>query len=113
MATAIRDDALAGAGLPRDDVDQLSRLEPDFQPATTTGAEEFERAALVASRFFQAGRALLERLPPRPKRSADEQAAADTLNQYVREIRLRFPRLPPPPPSPPPPNTPPPFLRPQ
>ena len=90
MAIAIRDDALAGAGLPRDDVDQLSQLEPDFPPATSISDEGFEPAAQAASRFFQAGEALLERLPPRPKRSADEEAAADALIKYLREVRIRF-----------------------
>src|SRR3981189_2936097 len=90
MAIAIREDALASAGLPRDEVDQLSQLEPDFPPATSINAEGFDRAALAASRFFQAGQGLLERLPQRPDRSADEQVAADALIQYLRQVRIGF-----------------------
>jgi len=85
MAIAIREDALAGAGLPRADLDHLADLEPRF-----TSAENFEGDAVAASRFFQAGHALVERLPWRPNRSADEQAAADALNQYLRQVRIGF-----------------------
>src|SRR6195256_4374056 len=85
MAIAIRDDALASAGLPRADLDTLADLEPRF-----TSTENFEGDIVAASRFFQAGQALLERLPLRPKRSADEQVAADALIQYLRQVRIAF-----------------------
>src|SRR5258708_27035577 len=90
MAIAIREDALASVGLPRDEVDRLSQLEPEFGPPTTVNGEGFERDAQAASRFFQTGQALLERLPMRPDRSADEQAAADALIQYLRQVRISF-----------------------
>ena len=85
MAIAIRDGALASAGLPRADLDSLAELEPRF-----TSTENFEGDAVASSRFFQAGQALLERLPLRPKRSADEQVAADALIQYLRQVRIAF-----------------------
>ncbi len=90
MAIAIRDDALASVGLPRDEVDRLSQLEPEFGPPTSVNGERFERDAQAASRFFQTGQALLERLPMRPDRSADEQAAADALIEYLRQVRIGF-----------------------
>src|SRR5260221_14065728 len=90
MAIAIREDALASVGLPRDEVDRLSQLEPEFGPPTSVNGEGFERDVQAASRFFQTGQALLERLPPRPNRSADEQAAADALIEYLRQGRIGF-----------------------
>src|SRR5258708_21133120 len=90
MAIAIREDALAGVGLPRDEVDRLLHLEPEFGPSTTVDGEGFARDSVAASRFFQAGQALLERLPTRPDRSPHEQAAADALNQYLRQVRIGF-----------------------
>src|SRR5260221_12723438 len=90
MAIAIREDALASVGLPRDEVDRLSQLEPEFGPPTTVNGEGFERDAQAASRFFQTGQALLERLPMRPDRSADEQAAADALIEDLRQVRIGF-----------------------
>src|ERR1700694_4886251 len=90
MAIALRDDLLEGAGLARADLDQLSRLEPNFPSALSTTPAEFDRDARAASRFFQTGQALLDRLPPRPQRSAREQAAAEALLTHLRQARIRF-----------------------
>jgi thioesterase DpgC len=85
MAIAIRDDVLGGVGLSRTDLDGLSDLEPMFR-----SSENFDGDASAVSRFLLAGQALVDRLPPRPSRSADEQAAADALIQYLRQVRIGF-----------------------
>jgi (3,5-dihydroxyphenyl)acetyl-CoA 1,2-dioxygenase len=79
MAIAIRDDV----GLPRDELERFSHLEPTFGQAV--GAD-----AAAASRFFLAGQALLERLPPRARRSEAEQTAAEELKRPLRDARLGF-----------------------
>src|SRR6266851_5549529 len=88
MAIAIRDDVLGGVELSREDLDRLSDLEPTFR-----SPDNFEDDAVAVSRFLLAGQALVDRLPPRPKRSVPEQAAADALIQYLRQARIRFLRL--------------------
>ncbi len=85
MAIAIRDDALGGVGLSRTDLDGLSDLEP-----TIRAADNFDGDASAVSRFLLAGQALVDRLPPRPNRSVAEQAAADALVAYLRQVRVRF-----------------------
>src|SRR5947208_11790241 len=85
MAIASRDEVLGGVGLSRADLDRFSDLEPAF-----SGPDDFDGDASSASRFLLAGQALVERLPRRPDRSASEQAAAEALIQYLREIRIAF-----------------------
>jgi thioesterase DpgC len=85
MAIAIRDDVLGGVELSREDLHHLSDLEPTFR-----SHDNFEGDAVAVSRFLLAGQALVDRLPPRPKRSVPEQAAADALIQYLRQARIRF-----------------------
>ena len=79
MAIAIREDV----GLPRDELERLSHLQPAF--GQSLGAD-----ATAASRFFVAGQALIDRLPPRPQRSEAEQSAADTLKTHLRDARIAF-----------------------
>ena len=79
MAIAIREDA----GLPRAEVARFSELEPTFGQA-------YDPDASAASRFFAAGQALLDRLPPRPRRSQPAQAAADELKAHLRSARVAF-----------------------
>ena len=43
-----------------------------------------------ASRYFETGQQLLDRLPPRPARTEREQAAAVELHDVMRQVRLRF-----------------------
>src|SRR5437016_4032789 len=90
MAIASRADVLEGAGLPREDLDHLARMEPQFAPPQSTYQEAFERDTLAATDFFAAGRTIIERLPTRPLRSAGEQVAANALNEYLREVRVGF-----------------------
>jgi enoyl-CoA hydratase/carnithine racemase len=90
MAIASRADVFDGAGLPREDLEHLTRLEPEFAPAASTDRETFERDTLAATRFFQAGQAILERLPARPQRSAAEQSAIDALVARLRQVRIGF-----------------------
>ena len=52
--------------------------------------EAFSADALAASRFFQAGQALVDRLPSRAARTAGEQAAVEALSKQLREVRIRF-----------------------
>src|SRR5437016_4103405 len=58
MTIALRDDVLAEVGFAREDLDLLAGIEPKF-----TSVENFEGDAVAASRFFEAGQALLDRLP--------------------------------------------------
>src|SRR5438309_3199574 len=90
MAIAIRDDVLGGVALSRADLDRLSDLEPNLGLPFERSAADFDGDAAVVSRFLLAGQALVDRLPPRPTRSVAELAAADALNQYLREVRTRF-----------------------
>jgi thioesterase DpgC len=91
MAIVTGQDALAGVGLSRADVDAWTALEPAFAPSwASVAADAFSREAPAASRFFEAGQALLDRLPPRPRRSERERVAAETLHQHLRLVRLGF-----------------------
>src|SRR5438128_6877431 len=90
MAIASREDVLEGAGLPREDLDHLARMEPQLAPPQSTDQEAFERDTLAVTGFFAAGRTIMERLPTRPLRSAGEQAAANALNEYLRQVRVGF-----------------------
>jgi (3,5-dihydroxyphenyl)acetyl-CoA 1,2-dioxygenase len=77
MAIAIRDDV----GLPRDEVERFSKLEPSFGGSLADDSR-------AARRFFGAGQALLERLPARARRSPAEESAADALKGRLRDARL-------------------------
>jgi (3,5-dihydroxyphenyl)acetyl-CoA 1,2-dioxygenase len=92
MAIAIGDDVLGGVGLPQAELERLAQLEVVFPPPSTASRVSLLADAQAASRFLDAGRALLERLPPRPRRSVREQAAAEALNAILREARTRFMR---------------------
>src|SRR5918911_230750 len=79
MAIAIR----ADVGLPREELEQFSQLEPTFGGSQATDSQ-------AASRFFAAGRVLLERLPPRPRRTDAEVSAAEALKTDLRQARIGF-----------------------
>jgi thioesterase DpgC len=83
MATAIGDTALGGAGWPADELERFAAAEPDF--GTLAG---LDTAAQAATRYFEAGAALLGRLPPRPNRTEREQGAASALHARLRTVRL-------------------------
>jgi (3,5-dihydroxyphenyl)acetyl-CoA 1,2-dioxygenase len=88
MAIALQQGVLGGVGLPSDELERFAQSEPAFsagQSADALGPE-----ALAASRFFVAGQGLLQRLPPRPRRSEREQAAAEALRQHLQATRIRF-----------------------
>src|SRR2546423_6047685 len=65
------------------ELDRMSELEPRFGNA-------FEADAAEASRFFAAGQGLIDRLPPRPRRSSAEQSIADALHTRLRATRVAF-----------------------
>jgi enoyl-CoA hydratase/carnithine racemase len=75
-------EVLAGVGFATDELEQFAALDP----ADALDAE-FETASRAASRYFAAGQALLDRLPPRPSRSTAEQAAAEALHAQLRATR--------------------------
>jgi thioesterase DpgC len=77
---------MAVALVPREEMERFAGLEPQF-----TG-HDVSAAAAAASRFFQTGAGLLERLPSKPARSADEQAAAAAIYEQLRHARVRFMR---------------------
>ena len=79
MAIAIR----ADVGLPRDELERFSQLEPTFGASMATDSQ-------AASRFFAAGQALLERLPPRQRRTEAEASAAEALKTDLRQARIGF-----------------------
>ncbi|HEX8969825.1 MAG TPA: enoyl-CoA hydratase/isomerase family protein [Chloroflexota bacterium] len=75
------------AGLPHDELEQFSTLEARARP----GPEGSYAADIQAvTRFLEAGLVLFDRLPPRPVRSDSEQAAAEAINQRLREARIAF-----------------------
>src|SRR2546421_7691457 len=79
MAIAIR----ADVGLPRDELERFSQLEPTFGASMATDSQ-------AATRFFAAGQALLERLPPRPRRTDGAGSAAEALKADLRQARIGF-----------------------
>src|SRR5438105_3738797 len=81
MAIAFGDDV----GLSTDELERFSELDP-----VSSLGQSFEADARAASRFFQAGQALVDRLPPRPRRSDAEQAAAEALHAQMRTARRAF-----------------------
>jgi thioesterase DpgC len=83
MAIAIGDEV----GLPRDELERFSNLEPG---SSSTFGESFEADSSAASRIFRSGQGLIDRLPPRPKRNEPEQSAAEALLAQLRAIRLAF-----------------------
>jgi thioesterase DpgC len=83
--------AVVAAGLPADELDEFSRAEPALSP--TPDGQTLAGDGQAASRFFGLGEGLLRRLPPRPKRSAQEQAAAESIQAALRATRTRFLRL--------------------
>src|SRR5579859_7750090 len=97
MAMAIEAESLESVGLSSADVQRFAELEPRFVPlgdgTPESRAENFPGDADAASRFFRAGQALLDRLPPRAQRSEREQAAVEALTKRLREVRVRFLRL--------------------
>jgi (3,5-dihydroxyphenyl)acetyl-CoA 1,2-dioxygenase len=88
---AIQTDALEAVGLSREDLQLFSNLEPIFPPSPLAAtADQFTVDSQAASRFFQAGQALVDRLPSRAGRSEREQAAVDALTKQLREVRIGF-----------------------
>jgi hypothetical protein len=67
MAIALQQGVLDGVGLPSDELERFAQSEPGF--AAGQSADALGPEALAASRFFVAGQGLLQRLPPRPRRS--------------------------------------------
>jgi (3,5-dihydroxyphenyl)acetyl-CoA 1,2-dioxygenase len=88
MAIALQQGVLDGVGLPSDELERFAQSEPGF--AAGQSADALGPEALAASRFFVAGQGLLQRLPPRPRRSEREQAAAEALRQHLQATRIRF-----------------------
>jgi thioesterase DpgC len=84
MAIALHDE------VPRADLDRLASLEPTFAPLSATDPQGFERDALAATRYFQAGQTILDRLPARPRRSTREEAATEALVAQLRQVRIGF-----------------------
>ncbi len=76
---------LEAVGLARDDVQAWAAAEPAFDIRAVWSDD-----AARLSRYALAGQALLERLPPRPRRSEREQAAAAALQTPLREVRVGF-----------------------
>lgn len=76
-------DVLAGAGLPRQDVDDLMRAEPG-----PTGDYTPDRAGF--SGYWQRAARLIARLPPPARRRARERAAAAAISDAARAARQRF-----------------------
>ena len=79
--------AVVSCGLPQDEVESFSSAEPQL-PGQGLAAD-----AQAASRFCNLGEGLLRRLPPRPGRSQQEQAAAEAIHAALRATRTTFLRL--------------------
>lgn len=82
-AVPIDPTALLAAGLPEDAVLAWQRAAPP-----PPGALDRDAAALA--RFDELGRALRERLPPRPRRGPAERTAVDALDGTARDARRRL-----------------------
>src|SRR5690348_4230414 len=65
------------------DADRVTQLEPNF-------SGDFAADRVAATRYFAAGEALIAGMPPRPERSAAEQAEVDELQTRLRSARLAF-----------------------
>ncbi|MBV9582779.1 MAG: hypothetical protein JO057_29705, partial [Chloroflexi bacterium] len=78
-------DVLSGVGFSSVDLEQFSALDPLRSFGT-----DFESDSQAASRFFNAGQALIDRLPARANRSPAEQAAAEALHAQLRATRVGF-----------------------
>jgi thioesterase DpgC len=76
---------LGGVGFSTDELGRFQELDPAHAFSNT-----FEPDAQKAGRFFAAGQALIDRLPARPRRSAEEQAAAEALHRQLRATRIGF-----------------------
>src|SRR6266851_3572456 len=88
---AIQNEALEAVGLSREELRYFSNLEPIFSASPVPATPDLLTAdAQAASRFFQAGQALVDRLPSRTRRSEREQTAVDGLTRQLREVRIRF-----------------------
>jgi (3,5-dihydroxyphenyl)acetyl-CoA 1,2-dioxygenase len=77
---------MAIAAVAQEDLERFASLEPSFS------GHDLEAAAGAASRYFQAGAAIIERLPPPPARGASEQQAASAIHERLRQVRVRFMR---------------------
>jgi thioesterase DpgC len=89
MAIAADAGALAAIGLSVQEIETWMALAP---PEFKLGDERrpLSEAADAASRYFEAGRRLLARLPTKPSRSVAEQAAVDKLQATLRNARVNF-----------------------
>ena len=81
MSTPVLSRAGEDAGLPRNELERFSELEPHL-------GDSFESDTGAASRYFLAGQALIDRLPPRPQRTGSQQRAVETLQGQLRTKRL-------------------------
>jgi thioesterase DpgC len=86
----IQDDALEAVGLSRAELAHFAAMEPAFAPPTVATRDTLKADTARASQFFQAGQALVDRLPARARRAEREQAAVEALVQQLRAVRLRF-----------------------
>ena len=75
------------AGLSGDDVQDWIVARPSI---FRSDAEGWAAEAVAASRYFELGGALLRRLPARPRRDTNEEAAADAIKDALRDCRVRF-----------------------
>jgi thioesterase DpgC len=78
-------EVLGGVGFSTDELERFRELDPAH-----AFSNAFESDARAAGRFFAAGQALIDRLPARPQRSAEEQAAAEALHRQLRVTRTGF-----------------------
>jgi len=86
MTTASEGDAaerLTAAGLPAKDVGDWLQAEPDEATDFTGDRRKF-------SGYWEKSKRLLERLAPKPRRNAAEEAAAGIIQDHGRAARVRF-----------------------
>src|SRR5215217_4368816 len=81
---------LEAAGLSGAEVERWRAARPDYSALAAPSRETWERDRAAASEYWTLGEALLERLPPKPRRAEREQAAAETLQEALRDARTRF-----------------------
>jgi thioesterase DpgC len=83
-------DILASAGFPAREAAAWVGARPIVADPDTATLAHLPHTATAASRYFELGTSLLQRLPAKPRRNDAEQAAADLILRTQREVRTRF-----------------------
>jgi thioesterase DpgC len=87
------EEILLGAGLPDEDVRRWTAVSPRFSGGGIGPVECFVAERATLSEDVARGDDLLRRLPAKPKRTSGEAAAAEAIQEALRDVRVRFMRV--------------------